>query len=43
MEGQKINLNDFVVNVFCKAGDFMKSYFPARNIRIEGFKKKQDG
>jgi len=31
-----MNLNDFIVNVFCKTDDFMKNYFPARTIRTRG-------
>ena len=36
MEGQKMNLNDFIVNVFCETDDFMKNFFPARAIRTRG-------
>jgi hypothetical protein len=36
MEGQKMNLNDFIVNVFCNTDDFMNNYFPARTIRTRG-------
>ena len=31
-----MNLNDFIVNVFCETDDFMKNYFPARTIRTRG-------
>ena len=31
-----MNLNDFIVNVFCETDDFMKIYFPARTIRTRG-------
>jgi hypothetical protein len=36
MEGQKMNLNDYIVNVFCETDDFMKNYFPAKTIRARG-------
>ena len=36
MEGRKMNLNDFIVNVFCETDDFMKNFFPARTIRTRG-------
>jgi hypothetical protein len=36
MEGQKMNLNTFIVNVFCETDDFMKKYFPPRHIRTRG-------
>jgi len=31
-----MNLNDFIVNVFCKTDDFMKKYFPERTLRRRG-------
>ena len=31
-----MNLNDYILNVFCKTDDFMKYYFPARTIRTRG-------
>jgi hypothetical protein len=31
-----MNLNDYIVNVFCETDDFMKFYFPARTIRTRG-------
>lgn len=31
-----MNLNDFIVNVFCETDDFMKKYFPHRTIRTRG-------
>jgi hypothetical protein len=31
-----MNLNDFIVNVFCKTDDFMKKYFPERTLRSRG-------
>jgi hypothetical protein len=31
-----MNLNDFIVNVFCETDDFMKKYFPPRRIRARG-------
>ena len=31
-----MNLNDYIVNVFCETDDFMKNYFPARTIRTRG-------
>lgn len=31
-----MNLNDYIVNVFCETDDFMKKYFPARTIRTRG-------
>jgi hypothetical protein len=36
MEGKKMNLTDFIVNVFCKTDDFMKKYFPQRTLRQRG-------
>jgi hypothetical protein len=36
MEGQKMNLNTFIVNVFCETDDFMKNFFPARKLRARG-------
>ena len=36
MEGQKMNLNDFIVNVFCETDDFMKKFFPERTLRSRG-------
>jgi hypothetical protein len=36
MEGYKMNLNDYIVNVFCKTDDFMKKYFPQRTLRQRG-------
>jgi hypothetical protein len=36
MEGQKMNLNDFIVNVFCETDDFMKKFFPKRTLRTRG-------
>ena len=31
-----MNLNDYIVNVFCKTDDFMKKYFPERTLRHRG-------
>lgn len=31
-----MNLNTFIVNVFCETDDFMNNYFPARAIRTRG-------
>jgi len=31
-----MNLNDFIVNVFCETDDFMKNFFPARKLRTRG-------
>lgn len=31
-----MNLNDFIVNIFCEIDDFMKKYFPARALRKRG-------
>jgi hypothetical protein len=31
-----MNLNDFIVNIFCETDDFMKNFFPARTIRTRG-------
>jgi hypothetical protein len=31
-----MNLSDFIVNTFCKIDDFMKIYFPSRNLRQRG-------
>jgi len=36
MEGQKMNPNDFIVNVFCETDDFMKKFFPKRTLRQRG-------
>ena len=36
MEGQKMNLNDFIVNIFCETDDFMKKFFPNRTLRARG-------
>jgi hypothetical protein len=36
MEGQQMNLNDFIVNVFCETDDFMKKFFPNRTLRTRG-------
>jgi hypothetical protein len=36
MEGKKMNLNDFIVNVFCETDDFMKKFFPKRTLRRRG-------
>jgi hypothetical protein len=36
MEGQTMNLNDFIVNVFCETDDFMKQCFPKRALRRRG-------
>jgi hypothetical protein len=36
MEGQKMNLNDFIVNIFCETDDFMKKFFPERSLRTRG-------
>jgi len=31
-----MNLNDFIVNVFCETDDFMKKFFPDRTLRTRG-------
>ena len=31
-----MNLNDFIVNIFCQADDFMKKHFPTRTLRQRG-------
>jgi hypothetical protein len=31
-----MNLNDFIVNVFCETDDFMKNFFPSRTLRTRG-------
>lgn len=31
-----MNLNDFIVNVFCETDDFMKKFFPYRRLRTRG-------
>lgn len=31
-----MNLNDFIVNVFCETDDFMKNFFPHRTLRTRG-------
>ena len=31
-----MNLNDFIVNVFCETDDFMKKFFPVRTLRSRG-------
>jgi hypothetical protein len=31
-----MNLNDFIVNVFCETDDFMKKFFPKRTLRSRG-------
>ena len=31
-----MNLNDFIVNLFCEIDDFMKKYFPERTLRQRG-------
>jgi hypothetical protein len=31
-----MNLNTFIVKVFCETDDFMKNYFPARTLRARG-------
>jgi hypothetical protein len=31
-----MNLNDFIVNIFCETDDFMKNFFPARSLRTRG-------
>jgi len=31
-----MNLNDFIVNVFCETDDFMKNFFPNRMLRTRG-------
>ena len=31
-----MNLNTFIVNVFCETDDFMKKYFPKRTLRARG-------
>jgi len=31
-----MNLNDFIVNIFCEVDDFMKNNFPARKLRTRG-------
>lgn len=31
-----MNLNDFIVNIFCKVDDFMKQNFPKRTLRQRG-------
>lgn len=31
-----MNLNDFIVNVFCETDDFMKKFFPSRTLRTRG-------
>jgi hypothetical protein len=36
MEGPKMNLNDFIVNIFCETDDFMKKFFPGRTLRTRG-------
>jgi len=36
MEGKKMNLNDFIVNIFCEVDDFMKQNFPNRTLRQRG-------
>ena len=34
--GQKMNLDNFIVNIFCETDDFMKKYFPERTFRSRG-------
>ena len=36
MEGRTMNLNDFIVNVFCQTDDFIKNFFPERALRRRG-------
>jgi hypothetical protein len=36
MEGQTMNLNDFIVNIFCETDDFMKKFYPKRALRRRG-------
>jgi len=36
MEGKKMNLDNFIVNIFCETDDFMKKYFPERTFRRRG-------
>lgn len=31
-----MNLNDFIVNLYCEVDDFMKNFFPARKLRTRG-------
>jgi len=31
-----MNLNDFIVNIFCQVDDFMKNYLPQRTLRSRG-------
>ena len=31
-----MNLNNFIVNIFCEVDDFMKKYFPTRTLRKRG-------
>jgi len=31
-----MNLNDFIVNIFCETDDFMKKFFPDRTLRTRG-------
>ena len=36
MEGKKMNLDNFIVNIFCEIDDFMKKYLPERTLRTRG-------
>ncbi len=31
-----MNLDNFIVNIFCETDDFMKKYFPERTLRSRG-------
>jgi hypothetical protein len=36
MENQEMNINDFIVNIFCETGDSMEKFFPNRTFRTRG-------